>query len=107
MKRTKKQRPSANFTLNYLEDRSDAKITAGRLVEDGIATFARMQLDQDRNKCDIDRNRIPTRSIQNGELILKNMLRDKPQILALERLNLVCTISGENQPSSSILFYMV
>jgi esterase/lipase superfamily enzyme len=33
--------PSASNTLNYLEDRSDAKITALRLVDNGIAPFAR------------------------------------------------------------------
>ncbi|MBL4838600.1 MAG: alpha/beta hydrolase [Kordiimonadaceae bacterium] len=46
--------PSASATLNYLEDRSDAKATASRLVKDGIAVLATNQKDQDRNKCDID-----------------------------------------------------
>ena len=32
--------PSAESTLNYLEDRSDAKATAHRLVEDGIKVLA-------------------------------------------------------------------
>lgn len=35
--------PSANSALNYLEDRSDAKETARRLVDEGIATFAALQ----------------------------------------------------------------
>lgn len=46
--------PSATQTLNYLEDRSDAKATANKLVKDGIALLAKAQLDQDANKCDID-----------------------------------------------------
>jgi esterase/lipase superfamily enzyme len=33
--------PAASSALNYLEDRTDAKITALRLVTDGIAPFAR------------------------------------------------------------------
>jgi esterase/lipase superfamily enzyme len=35
--------PAATSALNYLEDRVDAKITAFRLVTEGIANFARMQ----------------------------------------------------------------
>ena len=35
--------PSANSALNYLEDRSDAKQTARRLVDEGISTFAALQ----------------------------------------------------------------
>lgn len=46
--------PSANRTLNYMEDRSDAKRTASKLVKDGIAILATAQASQDRNKCDID-----------------------------------------------------
>ncbi|MGB7268593.1 MAG: alpha/beta hydrolase [Albidovulum sp.] len=33
--------PSASSALNYLEDRTDAKLTALRLVNDGIAPFSR------------------------------------------------------------------
>lgn len=46
--------PSANSAINYLEDRSDAKATADRLVTDGIAILAKNQAQEDRNKCDID-----------------------------------------------------
>ena len=46
--------PSAESALNYLEDRSDAKTTAHRLVEDGIKVLAFAQRNQDENKCDID-----------------------------------------------------
>lgn len=35
--------PSADVTLNYLEDRQDAKQTAFRLVEEGISAFAALQ----------------------------------------------------------------
>lgn len=35
--------PSAGSALNYLEDRTDAKLTALRLVDDGISTFAALQ----------------------------------------------------------------
>jgi len=46
--------PSASVTLNYLEDRHDAKTSAYQLVQDGIFLLARNQLIQDKNKCDID-----------------------------------------------------
>lgn len=35
--------PSADSALNYLEDRTDAKQTALRLVDEGIAAFAALQ----------------------------------------------------------------
>ncbi len=35
--------PSADSALNYLEDRTDAKKTAFRLVDEGISTFAALQ----------------------------------------------------------------
>lgn len=35
--------PSANMALNYLEDRTDAKLTALRLVDEGISSFAALQ----------------------------------------------------------------
>ncbi len=35
--------PSASSALNYLEDRKDAKLTALKLVDDGISTFAALQ----------------------------------------------------------------
>ncbi len=41
--------PSASNVLNYLDDRSDAKLTALRLVTDGIAPFSRVV----RQDCDI------------------------------------------------------
>ncbi len=35
--------PSADSALNYLEDRTDAKLSAFRLVKDGVATFSALQ----------------------------------------------------------------
>jgi esterase/lipase superfamily enzyme len=35
--------PSADSALNYLEDRMDAKLSAFRLVRDGVATFSALQ----------------------------------------------------------------
>lgn len=35
--------PSADSALNYLEDREDAKLSAFRLVKDGVATFSALQ----------------------------------------------------------------
>lgn len=46
--------PSANATLNYLEDRDDAWQTAKQLVKGGIGVLAKYQREQDKNKCDID-----------------------------------------------------
>ncbi len=42
--------PSADSALNYLEDREDAKLSAFRLVKDGVATFSALQ----RPDCRID-----------------------------------------------------
>lgn len=41
--------PCASSALNYLEDRTDAKLTALKLVDEGIASFARIQ----RPECEI------------------------------------------------------
>ena len=46
--------PSDDSTLNYLEDRRDAKTTAFRLVDDGIRLIAALQKERQRRKCDID-----------------------------------------------------
>lgn len=42
--------PSADSALNYLEDREDAKLSAFRLVKDGVETFSALQ----RPDCRID-----------------------------------------------------
>ena len=46
--------PSAEFALNYLEDRSDARATSERMVNDGIRLLAFAQRDQETDQCDID-----------------------------------------------------
>ena len=46
--------PSDDSTLNYLEDRRDAKTTAFRLVDDGIRLIAGLQKERRRRRCDID-----------------------------------------------------
>ena len=46
--------PSDDSTLNYLEDRRDAKTTAFRLVDDGIKLIAALQKERQKRKCDID-----------------------------------------------------
>ena len=46
--------PSDDSTLNYLEDRRDAKTTAFRLVDDGIRLIAALQKERQRRRCDID-----------------------------------------------------
>lgn len=46
--------PSAELTLGYMEDRSDALATARQLVDKGIKILARSQAQQEENKCDID-----------------------------------------------------
>lgn len=42
--------PCASSALNYLEDRTDAKLSALKLVDEGIASFARIQ----RPECEIN-----------------------------------------------------
>ena len=46
--------PSDDSTLNYLEDRRDAKTTAFRLVDDGIKVIAALQKERQKRKCEID-----------------------------------------------------
>ena len=46
--------PSDDATLNYLEDRRDAKATAFRLVDDGIGLIAALQRERQKRRCDID-----------------------------------------------------
>lgn len=46
--------PSAASAVNYLEDRSDARATADRLVEDGIKLLAVAQRDEENDNCAID-----------------------------------------------------
>ncbi len=76
--------PSANLTLNYLEDRADARATAIRLVQDGIAVLARNQLAQDRNKCDID---VHLLGHSTGAYVIREAFYEADHTRSLSRIN--------------------
>ena len=76
--------PSAEMTLNYLEDRSDAKATASRLVKDGIAILARNQLEQDDNKCDID---VHLLGHSTGAYVIREAFYEASQNRSISRVN--------------------
>ena len=68
--------PSADSALNYLEDRTDAKLTAIRLVTDGIAPFTRF-LQQD---CEISTHVL---AHSMGAFVLREALDDADDRRAL------------------------
>ncbi len=76
--------PSATSTLNYLEDRSDAKITASKLVKDGISLLARNQIAQDRNKCDID---VHLLGHSTGAYVIREGFYEASQNRSISRVN--------------------
>lgn len=76
--------PSASKTLNYLEDRSDAKATALKLVKDGIAILARNQLVQDKNKCDID---VHLLGHSTGAYVIREAFYEAKHNRSLSRVN--------------------
>ncbi|MGR5339337.1 alpha/beta hydrolase [Vibrio astriarenae] len=76
--------PSASKTLNYLEDRSDAKATALKLVKDGIAILARNQLIQDKNKCDID---VHLLGHSTGAYVIREAFYEAKHNRSLSRVN--------------------
>ena len=76
--------PSATSTLNYLEDRSDAKATASRLVKDGISLLARNQITQNRNKCDID---IHLLGHSTGAYVIREAFYEASQNRSISRVN--------------------
>jgi esterase/lipase superfamily enzyme len=76
--------PSATKTLNYLEDRSDAKATALKLVKDGIAVLARNQLIQDKNKCDID---VHLLGHSTGAYVIREAFYEAKHNRSLSRVN--------------------
>ena len=76
--------PSAEQTLNYIEDRQDAKQTASRLVTDGIAVLARNQLAQDRNKCDID---VHLLGHSTGAYVIREAFYEAAQHRSISRVN--------------------
>lgn len=76
--------PSATRTLNYMEDRSDAKATASRLVKDGISLLARNQIAQDRNKCDID---VHLLGHSTGAYVIREAFYEASQNRSISRVN--------------------
>ena len=76
--------PSADATLNYLEDRSDARKTAEFLVKDGIAVLAQAQLKQDENKCDID---VHLLGHSTGAYVIREAFYESNQNRSLSRVN--------------------
>ena len=76
--------PSATQTLNYLEDRSDAKATAMKLVRDGIAILAKNQLIQDTNKCDID---VHLLGHSTGAYVIREAFYEAGHNRSLSRIN--------------------
>lgn len=76
--------PSAECALNYLEDRSDARSTAHRLVEDGIKVLAIYQRDQDNHKCDID---VHLLGHSTGAYVIREAFYEASQSRQLSRIN--------------------
>ncbi|WP_430809532.1 MULTISPECIES: alpha/beta hydrolase [unclassified Carboxylicivirga] len=76
--------PSDARTLNYLEDRSDAKATASKLVKDGIALLAANQVAEDRNKCDID---VHLLGHSTGAYVIREAFYEANQNRRLSRIN--------------------
>ena len=76
--------PSNDATLNYLEDRRDAKSTALRLVDDGIKTIAALQKDRSRRKCDID---VHLLGHSTGAYVIREAFSDAEQHASVSRIN--------------------
>ncbi len=76
--------PSGERTLNYLEDRSDAKKTASKLVTDGIALLARNQIAQDRNRCDIN---VHLLGHSTGAYVIREAFYEAKQNRSISRVN--------------------
>jgi esterase/lipase superfamily enzyme len=68
--------PSADFALNYLEDRTDAKLTAIRLVSDGVAPLAAFM----RQDCEIS---VHVLAHSMGAFVLREALDDADDRRAL------------------------
>ncbi len=76
--------PSAESTLNYLEDRSDAKATAQRLVTHGIKPLAMLQLQQEERKCDIS---VHLLGHSTGAYVIREAFSDADQNSRVARVN--------------------
>ena len=68
--------PSDESTLNYLEDRRDAKTTAFRLVDDGIKVIAALQKERQKRKCEID---VHLLGHSTGAYVIREALSDAEQ----------------------------
>ena len=76
--------PSAEFALNYLEDRSDARATSESLVRDGIRILAFAQREQEEEKCDID---IHLLGHSTGAYVIREAFYLASQSRSVERIN--------------------
>ena len=76
--------PSDDATLNYLEDRRDAKLTALRLVDDGIRSIAGLQRDRERRRCDID---VHLLGHSTGAYVIREAFADAEQHASISRTN--------------------
>lgn len=76
--------PSANRTLNYMEDRSDARATAAMLVKDGIELLAHNQALQDRHKCDID---VHLLGHSTGAYVIREAFYESSHNRSISRIN--------------------
>ena len=76
--------PSAESTLNYMEDRSDAKATAGKLVTDGIHRLAGLQLHQDQRRCEINAHLL---GHSTGAYVIREAFADADQRQSTARIN--------------------
>ena len=84
--------PSDDSTLNYLEDRRDAKTTAFRLVDDGIKLIAALQKERRKRRCDID---VHLLGHSTGAYVIREAFSDAEQH---------ASISGGNWTVSQIAF---
>lgn len=89
--------PCASTALNYLEDRTDAKETARRLVDEGIASFAAMQ----RPDCELNVHLI---AHSMGSYVVREAFDDaddRPAIAARSwSVSQVMLVSGDVSASS-------
>ena len=76
--------PSDDSTLNYLEDRRDAKATALRLVDDGIKLIAALQKERRRRRCEID---VHLLGHSTGAYVIREAFADAEQHASITSIN--------------------
>ena len=76
--------PSAESSLNYLEDRSDARDTAAKLVKDGVKVLAFAQRDQHKDKCDID---VHLLGHSTGAYVIREAFYQASESRIIDRIN--------------------